>query len=52
MDVGYDNVIAIENEDPLCPGLAGVKSAADFLRGRLLSFGLADDGPLGESLGT
>jgi sugar phosphate isomerase/epimerase len=52
MDIGYDDVIAIENEDPLFPGLAGVRSAADFLRGRMLSFGLAADGPLGESLGT
>jgi sugar phosphate isomerase/epimerase len=37
-DIGYDDVIAIENEDPLCPGLAGVKHAAEFLRRQLLSF--------------
>jgi sugar phosphate isomerase/epimerase len=35
-DVGYDGIIAIENEDPLCPGLSGVAWAADFLRTRLL----------------
>lgn len=31
-DVGYDGIIAIENEDPLCPGFAGVVWAADYLR--------------------
>jgi sugar phosphate isomerase/epimerase len=31
-DVGYDDVVAIENEDPLCPGLDGVAWSADFLR--------------------
>lgn len=31
-DVGYDGIIAIENEDPLSPGMAGVKWAAEFLR--------------------
>jgi len=35
-DAGYDGVVAIENEDPLCPGKAGVKWAADFLKGQLL----------------
>jgi sugar phosphate isomerase/epimerase len=35
-DVGYDGIVAIENEDPLCPGLAGVAWAADYLRQRLL----------------
>jgi sugar phosphate isomerase/epimerase len=35
-DVDYDDVIAIENEDPLCPGMNGVAWAADFLRGQLL----------------
>ena len=35
-DVGYDGIIAIENEDPLCPGLNGVAWAADFLRRQLL----------------
>jgi sugar phosphate isomerase/epimerase len=35
-DVGYDDVIAIENEDPLCPGMSGVAWAANFLRGQLL----------------
>jgi sugar phosphate isomerase/epimerase len=35
-DIGYDGVIAIENEDPLCPGRAGVKWAADYLNGLLL----------------
>jgi sugar phosphate isomerase/epimerase len=37
-DIGYDDVIAIENEDPLCPGLAGVKHAAEFLRAKLRPF--------------
>jgi len=31
-DVGYDDVVAIENEDPLCPGFAGVVWAAAYLR--------------------
>jgi sugar phosphate isomerase/epimerase len=35
-DVGYDNVVSIENEDPLCPGFAGVVWAADYLRRCLL----------------
>ena len=35
-DVGYDNIVAIENEDPLCPGLAGVVWSANYLRGCLL----------------
>jgi len=35
-DVGYDGIIAIENEDPLCPGFAGVAWAADYLRRLLL----------------
>jgi sugar phosphate isomerase/epimerase len=35
-DVGYDDVIAIENEDPLCPGMGGVAWAANYLRGQLL----------------
>ncbi len=35
-DVGYDGVVAIENEDPLCPGKEGVKWAADFLQAQLL----------------
>jgi sugar phosphate isomerase/epimerase len=35
-DVGYDAIISIENEDPLCPGRAGVKHAAEFLRQCLL----------------
>jgi len=35
-DVGYDGVVAIENEDPLCPGLAGVAWSAAYLRGCLL----------------
>lgn len=35
-DIGYDGTIAIENEDPLCPGTPGVKWAADYLRGCLL----------------
>jgi sugar phosphate isomerase/epimerase len=35
-DVGYDGIIAIENEDPLCPGASGVKWAADFLKTQLL----------------
>ncbi len=35
-DVGYDGIIAIENEDPLCPGTPGVRWAADYLRTQLL----------------
>jgi sugar phosphate isomerase/epimerase len=35
-DIGYDGVIAIENEDPLCPGAEGVRWAADYLRAHLL----------------
>ena len=35
-DVSYDGIVAIENEDPLCPGAAGVKWAADFLKAQLL----------------
>lgn len=31
-DIGYDGIISIENEDPLCLGRAGTKHAADFLR--------------------
>jgi sugar phosphate isomerase/epimerase len=42
IDIGYDDVIAIENEDPLCPGLSGVANAADFMRRQLLPFGLVD----------
>jgi sugar phosphate isomerase/epimerase len=37
-DIGYDDIIAIENEDPLCPGLVGVKNAAEFLRAELRPF--------------
>jgi sugar phosphate isomerase/epimerase len=43
-DIGYDGVIAIENEDPLCPGLAGVKQAAEFLRQQLRGFASAECG--------
>jgi sugar phosphate isomerase/epimerase len=43
-DIGYDDVIAIENEDPLCPGLAGVAHAAEFLRRQLRPFGSAERG--------
>lgn len=35
-DVGYDGVIAIENEDPVCPGLAGVKWSRDYLASIML----------------
>jgi sugar phosphate isomerase/epimerase len=35
-DVGYDDVVAIENEDPLCPGFAATAWSADYLRGCLL----------------
>lgn len=38
-DIGYDGVIAIENEDPLCPGTPGVKWAAEYLRGVMLPAG-------------
>ncbi|HKG27471.1 MAG TPA: sugar phosphate isomerase/epimerase family protein, partial [Thermomicrobiales bacterium] len=33
--IGYDGVIAIENEDPLCPGKEGVAQAAEFLKAQL-----------------
>ncbi|MDQ2784834.1 MAG: sugar phosphate isomerase/epimerase [Chloroflexota bacterium] len=32
-DIGYDDVISIENEDPLFLGLDGVAWSADYLRG-------------------
>ncbi len=32
-DIGYDDVISIENEDPLFLGLAGVAWSANYLRG-------------------
>jgi sugar phosphate isomerase/epimerase len=35
-DIGYDDVIAIENEDPLAPGWNGVVWAAKYLRTQLL----------------
>jgi sugar phosphate isomerase/epimerase len=35
-DIGYDGIIAIENEDPLCQGAAGVRWAADYLRTQML----------------
>jgi len=35
-DIGYEGIIAIENEDPLVPGLAGVQWAGDFLRTKML----------------
>jgi sugar phosphate isomerase/epimerase len=35
-DVGYDDVVAIENEDPLVPGFDGVVWSANYLRGLLL----------------
>ena len=35
-DVGFADVIAIENEDPLCPGLDGVVWSAEYLRGQFL----------------
>lgn len=31
-DIGYDDVVSIENEDPLFPGLDGVAWAANYLR--------------------
>jgi sugar phosphate isomerase/epimerase len=45
-DVGYDGVIAIENEDPLCPGRAGVKWAADYLKAQLLPSGSTVPAPI------
>ena len=52
-EVGYDDVVAIENEDALCPGLAGVVWAAGYLRGCLLPGAGARAGMplLGESRG-
>lgn len=41
-DTGYDGVIAIENEDPLCPGKDGVTWAAAYLRSQLLPPGRDD----------
>lgn len=35
-DIGYDGIIAIENEDPIAPGLAGVRWSGDFLRTKML----------------
>ena len=35
-DIGYDDVISIENEDPLAPGLSGVVWSANYLRRCLL----------------
>jgi sugar phosphate isomerase/epimerase len=32
-EIGYDDVISIENEDPLHPGRAGVAMAARYLEG-------------------
>jgi sugar phosphate isomerase/epimerase len=34
-ETGYGGVVAIENEDPVFPGRAGVRWAADFLRTQL-----------------
>lgn len=31
-EVGYDGFVSIENEDPLVPGLDGVRQAGEFLR--------------------
>ncbi|HEU0164322.1 MAG TPA: sugar phosphate isomerase/epimerase [Thermomicrobiales bacterium] len=45
-DVGYDGVIAIENEDPLCLGTPGVKWAADYLRAHLLPTPLPAPDPI------
>ncbi|HRA47667.1 MAG TPA: sugar phosphate isomerase/epimerase [Thermomicrobiales bacterium] len=35
-EIGYEGIIAIENEDPLVPGLAGVRWAGDYLRTKML----------------
>lgn len=35
-DIGYEGIIAIENEDPLCQGAAGTKWAADYLQTKML----------------
>jgi sugar phosphate isomerase/epimerase len=35
-DIGYDGIIAIENEDPVCPGKAGIKWSRDYLTSILL----------------
>jgi sugar phosphate isomerase/epimerase len=35
-EVGYDGVVAIENEDPIFPGRSGVKWSADYLKAQLL----------------
>jgi len=44
-DIGYHDVISIENEDPLCPGFAGVSWAAGFLRTQLLPSRIATTAP-------
>lgn len=41
-DVGYDGIVSIENEDPLCPGRAGTKHAADYLRQCMLPTSVDD----------
>ena len=35
-EIGYDGIVAIENEDPIFPGRAGVKWSADFLKTQLV----------------
>jgi sugar phosphate isomerase/epimerase len=35
-DIGYDDIVAIENEDPLAPGLDAVAWSAAYLRDQLL----------------
>ena len=35
-DISYDGIIAIENEDPLCPGGEGMRWTAEYLRAHLL----------------
>jgi sugar phosphate isomerase/epimerase len=35
-DVGYDGIVAIENEDPLCHGLNGVEWSANYLNRHVL----------------
>ncbi|MGH2535578.1 MAG: sugar phosphate isomerase/epimerase family protein [Thermomicrobiales bacterium] len=42
-EVGYDDIVAIENEDPIFPGLDAVAWSARFLRDRLMpTVGSAD----------
>jgi sugar phosphate isomerase/epimerase len=40
--IGYDDVLSIENEDPLLPGVAGVREAVTFVTSLTAGGGVAD----------